>query len=204
MLSSSSLHNIRIERLWRDVRKDSLESFRQVFMYLEETGLLVMDDPIHRICLYLVFQNRVQKSLDRTLDAWNHHKIRTEHNKTPIAIFELSRQTAITRGFWTGDPGDEVDVAADAMYGFDGEAPNPPPSNLYDDPSCVQADNIGSADEMEAGILVNSDDELNEVQGMLGNLDFEKDDGNWGINVYCEAVITLLSKIDLDGIYENT
>jgi len=50
-----SLQNIRIERLWRDVRKDTLEMFRQIFFYLEEIGLLDMDSRIHHICLYLVF-----------------------------------------------------------------------------------------------------------------------------------------------------
>ena len=44
------------------------------------------------------------------------------HNKTPIAIFELSRQAAITRSYWTGDPGDDYPTASDPMYGFDGEA----------------------------------------------------------------------------------
>ena len=68
-LCFSSLHNVRIERLWRDVRKDSLEFFRQIFIYLEELELLDMGNDVHRICLFLVFHRRIQDSLDRTRNA---------------------------------------------------------------------------------------------------------------------------------------
>jgi len=193
-LCGSSIHNVRIERLWRDVRKDSLEAFRQVFIYLEELGLLDMEDPVHRTCLFLVFRKRIQKSLDRTRDAWNHHKLRTMRNKTPIAIFELSRQAAITRGYWTGDPGDDHQTASDPMYGFDGEAPLPPPSDIFDDePAHTQTE---VQDEIEEGVLVNGDEELNDAQELLSEMDLERDNGNWGIDVYCQAVILLLSRLE--------
>ena len=121
-------------------------------MYLEEVQLLDMEDPVHRTCLFLVYHNQIQKSLDRTRDAWNHHKLRTEHNKTPIAIFELSRETAITRGYWTGDPGDSVEVASDPSYGFDGEAPMPPAAETAEDPVKDGEDVSGLHEERVAGV----------------------------------------------------
>jgi hypothetical protein len=192
-ITCRSLHNVRIERLWRDVRKDSLEAFRQVFMHLEGLGLLDMEDPVHRTCLFLVFRNRIQQSLNRTRDAWNHHKLRMERNKTPIAIYELSRQSAITHGYWTGDPGDDIETASDPMYGVDGEAPLPPAGLHDEDPEQLQ-DEVN--DEVELGVLVNSDEELAEAQEMLNDMDFDKDDGNWGIEVYCQAVLLLISRIE--------
>ncbi|KAJ7800870.1 hypothetical protein B0H14DRAFT_3784634 [Mycena olivaceomarginata] len=55
--------------------------------------------------------------------AW---KTQFTHDKTPIAIYELSRTAAITRGYWTGDPGNDVQlVASDPLYGYDGEASLP-------------------------------------------------------------------------------
>ncbi|KAJ6576731.1 hypothetical protein B0H10DRAFT_1836751 [Mycena sp. CBHHK59/15] len=97
---------------------DTLEFFRQIFLYLAANDLLDMKNEVHRSCLYLVYQPRIQASLDRTRDAWNHHKIRTERNKTPVAIYELSREYALARGYWTGDPGDDVEfVANDPLYG---------------------------------------------------------------------------------------
>jgi hypothetical protein len=189
-----SVHNVRIERLWRDLRKDSFEGFRQVFMFLEDNELLDMDNSIHRICLFLVFHNRIQASLDRAREAWNHHKIRTACNKTPTAIYELSRETAMVRGYWTGDPGDAVEDAADPLYGYDGEAPQPPANETYDD-SEFSHQAVGLEAEKKAGITVNGDDELDEVRHKLEGFDFDEDDGNWGISVYCRAVILLQAQL---------
>ncbi|KAJ7817988.1 hypothetical protein B0H14DRAFT_2286959, partial [Mycena olivaceomarginata] len=169
------------------VRIDALETFRQIFDYLEKNDLLDMENPIHSTCLFLVFEQRIRAALDRARDAWNHHRIRTQHNKTPIAIYELSRTAAITRGYWTGDPGDDAHVAADPMYGFDGEAPLPPPTTEHE-PLDRAEQPVGTAMERENGILVNADEELETAKSILGDFDCDRDDGNWGIDVYCEAV----------------
>ncbi|KAJ7662544.1 hypothetical protein DFH06DRAFT_355025 [Mycena polygramma] len=86
-----------------------------------------MTNEVHRACLFLVYQPRIQASLDRARDGWNHHGIRTERNKTLLALYEISREAAMRRGYWTGDPGDEPEsVANDPLYGYDGEAALPP------------------------------------------------------------------------------
>jgi hypothetical protein len=164
-------------------------------MYLEEIHLLDMENPVHRTCLYLVFRNRIQKSLDRTRDAWNHHKLRTERNKTPIAIYELSREAAITRGYWTGDLGDDLATASDPLYRFDGEAPIPPAAEVQDDAQEGEEPS-GSDDERAAGVSVNGDDELHEAEELLADIDLNAEDGNWGIDVYCEAMILLMSRLE--------
>ncbi|KAJ7234500.1 hypothetical protein B0H12DRAFT_1027960 [Mycena haematopus] len=175
-------------RLWRDVRKDSLEVFRQIFAHLEETELLDMENPVHAACLYLVFHNRIQASLDRTREAWNHHQLRTERHKTPVALYELSREAAIQRGYWTGDPGDYPNDVNE-LYGYDGDAPPPPvepgePLHRMEQPS-------GATAEREAGILVTDDEELLTAKELLGDFNYDRDDSNWGIDVYCEAVVRM-------------
>ncbi|KAK6984052.1 hypothetical protein R3P38DRAFT_2536338 [Favolaschia claudopus] len=190
-LRGRSRHNVRIERLWRDIRKDALETFRQIFDYLEQNDLLDMENPVHSACLFLVFQPRIQAALDRARDAWNHHRLRTQHDKTPIAIYELSRTAAITRGYWTGDPGDDLNAASDPLYGFDGDAPLPP-SGL-DEPLERAEQPTGTAEERAGGILVNGDEDLAAAAELLGDFDCGRDDGNWGIEVYCEAVVRMIS-----------
>ncbi|KAF8170871.1 hypothetical protein K438DRAFT_1982432 [Mycena galopus ATCC 62051] len=186
-----------MERLWRDVRKDTLEAYRQIFMYLEEHGLLDMENSIQRSCLYLIFQPRIQASLNHTRDAWNHHKIHTAGNKTPIAIFELSRETAIRRGYWTGDNGDDLATATDPFYGYDGDAPQPPVAEQDDEPDSVSEEPDGIAAERAAGICIDDDEELHDTYQQMSDFDFGRDDENWGIDFYCEAVILLTSRIDL-------
>ncbi|KAJ7907768.1 hypothetical protein B0H13DRAFT_2233399 [Mycena leptocephala] len=156
-------HNVRIERLWRDVRKDSFETFQQIFDYLEKNELLDMENPVHSACLYLVFHRRIQASLDHTRNAGNHHRLRTEHDKTP-------REAAITRGYWTGDPGDAVSTV-DPLYGYDGEAPAPPSDVTANEPLHRMEQPAGAAAERESGILVNGDEELDAAQELLGDFD---------------------------------
>ncbi|KAJ7932215.1 hypothetical protein B0H13DRAFT_2227817 [Mycena leptocephala] len=168
--------------VWRVVL--CFETFRQIFDYLEQNELLDMENPIHSTCLFLVFQRRIQAALDRARDAWNHHRMRTQHDKTPIAIYELSRTAAITGGYWTGDPGDDVNtVASDPLYGYDSEAPLPPTAMSDNEP-------------WNGGILVNGDEDLLAAKELLGDFDCDRDDGNWGIEVYCEAVIRMISQLN--------
>ncbi|KAL1739609.1 hypothetical protein HDZ31DRAFT_85824 [Schizophyllum fasciatum] len=178
-------------------REHALETFRQIFMYLEACHLLSMENLIHRTCLYLVFCKRVQDALDRARDAWNHHQLRTEGNRTPIAIYELSREEAILRGHWTGDGdpyGDPPEVAHHPNYAVDGEATDPcsqgtgEPLDRMEQPTGIDA-------ERAAGVAINDDAELDFVRHILTEhgLDWDRDDGNWGINVYCQAMEIMIA-----------
>ncbi|KAJ7906727.1 hypothetical protein B0H13DRAFT_2333170 [Mycena leptocephala] len=113
------------------------------------------------------------------------HKIRTARNKIPIAIFELSREEAIRRGYWTGDPGDDPNVAADPFYGYDGHAPLPPIAEQNGEPQATADEPVGIDAEREAGICINDDEKLDDVRELMEDFDFGRDDENWGIDVYC-------------------
>ncbi|KAK0241037.1 hypothetical protein EDD85DRAFT_764032, partial [Armillaria nabsnona] len=172
-----------------DVRKDSLETFRQIFDYLESNGLWDKENPVHCLCLFLVFQPRIQASLNRTRDAWNHHKIRTAGHRTPLAMYKLSREQAIRRGYWTGDAGDDIEtVLNNPFYGeegvLDGNSVIPPPEGLEEG--------------METHL--NEDLHLELAKALLGDFEYEKDDGNWGIEVYCEAVIKMENVLQSNDI----
>jgi hypothetical protein len=56
-----------MECSWKDVRKVTLQFYREIFIYLEELDILDMESRIDRVCLFIVFQPRIQKSLDETL-----------------------------------------------------------------------------------------------------------------------------------------
>lgn len=157
-----------------------------------DTGLLDMEEPIHRVCLFLVFLPRIQKSLDETVSSWNHHKVRTAGNKTPVAMYKLSRQHAINQGYWTGDPGDDINTASDPSYGHDPTVPIPPADEMAADPHAPVAEEFtDTAAERDAGVFVNGDEEIEEIQDILRDWDLAGDDGNWGIDMYCQAVLAV-------------
>ncbi|KAF6759845.1 hypothetical protein DFP72DRAFT_805956 [Ephemerocybe angulata] len=178
-------------RLWRDVRKDSLEHFRQIFFQLEELDLLNTESRIHLSCLYLVFHPRIQQSLDETRTSWNNHGIRTARNKTPVAIYELSREHAINSGYWHDDAGDCLEEV-DEEYGHDPEGGAPPVTEVRDDPVAPRSDDFaGVEEEKDAGIFVTGDEDIEEAREVLKDMNLASDDGAYGIDRYCEAVVYL-------------
>lgn len=78
---------VRIERLWRDVYGGVLDLFYTIFTKLENDGLLNPDDEVHLYALQRCFLPHVQKHLQYFLDGWNHHKLRTEGNQSPIQLW---------------------------------------------------------------------------------------------------------------------
>jgi hypothetical protein len=89
-------------------------------------------------------------------------------------------------GYWTGDPGDPVESIHED-YGVDGNAPSPPAAErTNDEPG-------DTSEQQEAGLRVHDDDELYRAQQLMSDFEFDRDDGNWGIEVYIEAVVVLNS-----------
>jgi hypothetical protein len=66
----------------------------------------------------------------------------------------------------------------------------PPLDKLADDPPQTDYEEMDPNCEREAGIFVNHYDEIVEMREALNNFDFEKEDNNYGIKVYCEAVFS--------------
>lgn len=173
------------------MRKDTIEVYRRVFSHLEENGLLNQEDNVQCLCLYLVFQPRIQASLDSTIRAWNNHKIRTERSRTPIALFELSKEEAIRNGYWTGDPGDEI-AEVDETYGVDEGQNLPPQDELDEDPMALELEDDSLIDSTETEAL----EDLEAARLLLVDVDLEEEDENWGIDVYCRAVQVLQLCLD--------
>lgn len=87
MLTGSSVHNQRIERLWRDLHSGVTRLFYRLFYYLEEHELLNISDELQLYSLHYVYLPRINKALDEFRSTWNHHRMRTTHNKSPQQLF---------------------------------------------------------------------------------------------------------------------
>ena len=87
MIVGSSVHNQRIERLWRDLHRCVTVLFYRLFYYLEREGLLDANNEYHLFALHYIYKPRLNQALKEFRDAWNNHPIRTEHNLTPSQLF---------------------------------------------------------------------------------------------------------------------
>ena len=81
IITGSSVHNQRIERLWRDVFRCVSYQFRNIFFYMEEGNILDPLSELHLFCLHYVYFPHINRALTEFAEQWNLHPISTEEIK---------------------------------------------------------------------------------------------------------------------------
>lgn len=87
VITGPSVHNQRIERLWRDVSTQVTEQFYVLFYQLEDEGILDINDDVHLCALHLVFLPKINEQMNNFRKAWNSHRLRTEGNRSPQQLW---------------------------------------------------------------------------------------------------------------------
>lgn len=116
-IAGSSVHNQRIERLWRDIFRCVCHLYYALFYEMEESGLLCPTTDLDLFCLHQVFVPRLNQQLVQFMHAWNNHPLRTERNLTPLQLW--------AQGIQTANPDIEEEIAEGfsipAEYGIDSD-----------------------------------------------------------------------------------
>ena len=156
VITGSSVHNQRIERLWRDLFRSVIFHFYKLFYSLEALGVLDPLNHIHLYALHQVYIPRINRSLATFSQGWNHHSISHVKNSSPIQLFmlgiaRLHSAGMIAEDFFQSDVGDD--------YGIDTDGPIP----MSEDTAVVSRVDIsltehGVEELQEQNVLEHSDD----------------------------------------------
>ena len=87
MITGASIHNQRIERLWRDVHQSVTILYYRLFHFLESQQLLDPPNEIDLYALHYAYIPRIGHALYIFREGWNHHSIRAENNLTPHQLY---------------------------------------------------------------------------------------------------------------------
>ena len=86
-ITGSSVHNQRIERLWRDTFRCVGHLYYALFYELEDCNLLDVEDDYDLFALHYTFIPRINNQLSQFVSAWNMHPLRTEGGLSPLQLW---------------------------------------------------------------------------------------------------------------------
>lgn len=79
-ITRKSVHNQRIERLWCDVNSVIESRFLNIFLFLEQRGVLDVTSEVQLFCLHLVYIPLINKATEEVIGQWNNHPVTTQCN----------------------------------------------------------------------------------------------------------------------------
>ena len=87
IITGNSVHNQRIERLWREVNRVVVSRFLNVFLFLESRGIFDPNNETHIYALHFVFLPLINVALSELSRQWNDHHVTTESNYSPRQLW---------------------------------------------------------------------------------------------------------------------
>ena len=86
-ITGLSVHNQRIERLWKDVNTYVTGFFSNLFHYFESIDALDPLNELHLFALHYVYKPRINRALELFASQWNNHPLSSERNMTPYQLW---------------------------------------------------------------------------------------------------------------------
>ena len=180
IIVGNSVHNQRIERLWRDMHRCCSQLFYRLFYYMEHNNLLNPIDDLHLFALHYVYIPRINRALDQFMLSWNNHGVRTERGRTPNQLFTEGALRLRNSGQIAVDFFDN----ANELYGVD-----------FEDNSIPEERDSEDAGIVIPTIQVNLDDD--QIEELKATIDPLASSDDHGLDIY-QRTLDFLNEIDSD------
>ena len=89
VITGSSTHNERIERLWCDVFRCVGQIFYNLLYGLEDDEFLDPLNDTDLFCVHFAILPQVNRCLEEFTESWNNHRLSSANNLTPDALFTI-------------------------------------------------------------------------------------------------------------------
>lgn len=96
-IAGRSVHNQRIERLWRDMFSGCIHVFYYLFLDMEQCGILDPDE-VHLFALHFVYLPRINRNLRIFTGGHSRAPISSERGKSPVQLWVQGCMTNRNRG----------------------------------------------------------------------------------------------------------
>ena len=120
IITGTSVHNQRIERLWRDVNRIVVSRFLNIFLYLENHNVFDPCNELHLYCLHFVYLDLINEALNEFCGEWNNHPLTTQTNFSPQQMWVRGMVMLCNSSFTAVQ-----DVIDPSNYGVDEDGPVP-------------------------------------------------------------------------------
>ena len=170
MITGTSVHNQRIERLWVDLRRVVVSYYIRFFLHLESSQVLDTLNEDHLFALHYVFLPRINRAIEEFIHDWNYHPLSSTGNRSPLSVWYSGVSSSINSLYSATE---SIIHGQDwSTYGIDDDGPVP----------SVSTDNIVEVPPTHIPLTNEQQAHLTRTISPLA------DDGTHGCNLYLQTL----------------